>query len=529
MVGFKKTVKIFFKQKNLVLLGLILLLGAFLRLYKIDGYMTFLGDEGRDGLVWLRMVRWGKFTLIGPQTSIGNMYLGPLYYYLMLPFYVLFGLSPVGPSVGVALFGIATIFLIWWMGREWFGEVASLIAAFLYAISPVVITYSRSSWNPNIMPFFALLTIWGIWGFWGKENYLWLPVIGITLSFCLQSHYLGLLLLPLVGIFWGIRVIGEIRESKTQKEFILYTLYFILLLLLLTVMPLVWFDLRHDFINTKAFYKFFSVRQTTVNLKVYKAIPNLWPLWEMMIIRLSAAKEIFWGRILSFVLFLGLVFSFWRSFWRSDLPAGRTSPDSPGKKALVLLLVWLLIGLMGMGLYKQHIYDHYFGFIFPAPFLLVGFLLGELGKSRRLGRLGFLGVLGIVTWLNLMNSPLNYQPNYQMAKVQEIDKKIIEEAGGQPFNFALIAKQNYEAGYEYFLEAWRATLVHIDPQKVDETIADQLFVVCEDKECQPINHPKAQIANFGWAKIDDEWEFPWGVKLFKLVHLEKSDEQKVKS
>ena len=283
METIKKTVKNFFRQKSSFLLLLIFLLGSFLRLYKIDGYMTFLGDEGRDGLVWLRMIRHGKFTLIGPQTSIGNMYLGPLYYYLMLPFYALFGLSPVGPSIGVALFGVATIFLIWWIGREWFSEIAGLAAAFLYAISPVVIVYSRSSWNPNIMPFFALSTIWGIWEFWKKKSHIWLPVVGVTLSFCLQSHYLGLLLLPVAGLFWGIRAMGVIRREdkrrdRGSREFWRYSVIGLLLFLVLTVIPLVWFDLRHGFINYKAFHKFFTVRQTTVNLKAYKAIPNLFRL-----------------------------------------------------------------------------------------------------------------------------------------------------------------------------------------------------------------------------------------------------------
>jgi len=90
----------------------------------------------------------------------------------------------------------------------------------------------------------------------------------------------------------------------------------------------------------------------------------------------------------------------------------------------------------------------------------------------------------------------------------------------------LIAKQNYEAGYEYFLEKWEVPLVHIDPQKTEETITDQLFVVCEDEKCEPVGHEKAQIANFGWVKIEDQWEFPWGVKLFRLIHLNEKPKTK---
>ena len=496
-----------FLKKNW-LISLLLLLSLALRLWQISGYMTFLGDEGRDALVWLRMVRNGKFTLIGPQTSIGNMYLGPLYYYLMLPFFILFGLSPVGPAIGVALFGVATVFLIWWAGREWFSEKAGLMAAFLYAVSPVVIIYSHSSWNPNVMPFFSLLTIYGIYQFWQREKFIWLPIIGITLSFCLQSHYLGFLLIPLVVILQAVtfRNILRVKDTERLKRFILLFIVCYLLFVILTLVPLIWFDLRHNFINGQAFYKFFSERQTTVNFKIYKAIPNLWPLWELMITRLLAAKEIVFGKWLAVLFILGLMIQ------------GRVFPKKP---ILWLLSAWVLIGLLGMGLYKQHIYDHYFGFLFPAPFLLAGFLLEKawaFREFRKLREFGILGFLILASYFSIKNSPLQYSPNYQMKKVQEVDRRIIQESGEKPFNFGLIARQNYEAGYEYFLEDWKAPLVRIEPQRANQTITGQLFVVCEDSVCEPINHPKAEIANFGWAKIDETWEFPWGVKLFKLIH-----------
>ena len=62
-------------------------------------------------------------------------------------------------------------------------------------------------------------------------------------------------------------------------------------------------------------------------------------------------------------------------------------------------------------------------------------------------------------------------------------------------------------------------VVDIDAQKSDETIKDQLFVVCElpKEKCDPIHSPKAQVANFGWSKVEDEWELE-GIVLFKLIH-----------
>src|SRR4030042_5563705 len=95
-------------------LALILLIAAYFRIYKIDEYMTFLGDEGRDVIVVRRLLVNFDPILVGPGTSIGNMYLGPLYYYMMAPFLFLAGFSPVGPAVLVALFGGDNIFFVWY-------------------------------------------------------------------------------------------------------------------------------------------------------------------------------------------------------------------------------------------------------------------------------------------------------------------------------------------------------------------------------------------------------------------------------
>jgi len=492
-------------KNNKLILGIVFL-ALFLRLFRISSYMTFLGDEGRDALVWLRMVQNGKFTLIGPMTSIGNMYLGPLYYYLMLPFFVLMG--TVGPSIGTALFAGATTFFLWYFGREWFSPKVGLVASLLYAVSPVAIVLSRSSWNPNVMPFFSLIIIWGIWQFWQKNRFYWLAIEGVLLSFAIQSHYLGLLLAPVVLLFFFIKLFDlRKRKDKNLKKFLINFLFFIFCFLFLTVVPLIWFDLRHNFINYKSFYKFFSERQTTVNLKAYKAIPQMWPLWQMLTTRLLAGKNTFFGFWISLtVLLSGVYFLIKNKLKRIKI-----------KSSAVLLLAWIFVGLLGMGLYKQHIYDHYFGFLFPAIFLTLAVILGKLSYLKRWGEFLSLGFFLLVLVLSLIEIPLKYPPNYQMQKTAEISQKIAGEAKARPFNLGLIAKQNYDAGYRYFLEKWGKKAVEIDAQRTDETITDQLFVVCETQDCQPVGHPQAEIANFGWSKIEAKWEFPWGTKLFKLV------------
>src|SRR5579859_3398494 len=261
----------------------ILLIGAFVRLYKIDGYMTFLGDEGRDVIIVRRLLIEHHPPLIGPGTSIGNMYLGPAYYYMMAIPLLFANFNPVGPAIFIALLGIVTIFFVWYVVREWFPKISNngkelintgaLVAAFLYAISPVIIIYSRSSWNPNIMPFFSLLTVYGMWRVWQKRELKWLIVSAISFACVLQSHYLGLLLFPVVGIVW---IISYFKIEKKRKLIIFSIISLVLFLALMS--PLAIFDFRHNFINFKAMKAFFSDRQTTVSIKPWAAIPAMWPI-----------------------------------------------------------------------------------------------------------------------------------------------------------------------------------------------------------------------------------------------------------
>lgn len=252
-----------------IILGLILLIGAFFRLYRVSEYMTFLGDEGRDVIVVRRLLVDFDPILVGPGTSIGNMYLGPLYYYMMAPALFLASFSPAGPAIMIALLGIITVGFIWWVGKEWFSTNAGLIAAGLYAISPVVITYSRSSWNPNIMPFFALLAVYAIDQVWRHHRFNWLLVASISFAFILQSHYLGFLIAPVLGIFWFITLLTLILRKKIikQKEkkvalrrdtksFVRLTFVSIGIVTIL-MSPLVVFDARHGWRNFISMKKFF--------------------------------------------------------------------------------------------------------------------------------------------------------------------------------------------------------------------------------------------------------------------------------
>jgi 4-amino-4-deoxy-L-arabinose transferase-like glycosyltransferase len=507
-----------------VLLLSIIVLAAFLRLYRISEYMTFLGDEGRDVIIVRRLLVAADPILIGPGTSIGNMYLGPLYYYMMAPALLLAGYSPVGPAVQIAILGVITVVFVWYVGKKWFGPIAGLTSALLYSISPVVIYFSRSSWNPNIMPFFALLCIWSTWQFFKNNKFPFLIVAGVSFAFVLQSHYLGLLLAPVMGLYWLIKLF-KIRSDKRLKAGFIKNSLISLAVFIFLMSPLVIFDARHSWQNFSAMKKFFSERQTTISAKPWKALPNLLPLSKKVSssLILGSREPAGGGKETANILLvttLGYILvAFYKNLTKKNIVS------SNRVSAYLMLAAWLGVALLGLGLYKQEIYDHYYGFFFAAPFLLIGGLIQEpfelLGKKMSFYVFFWtLAYIFILATAGFHNSPLKSPPNRQLPRTIEVAEKIQEEAEASRFNLAVIAERNYEDAYQYFLEAWDTNVKDIDPQRHGETVGEYLFVVCElpKEKCDPTHNPKAEVANFGWSKVEAEWEVG-GVILYKLAHV----------
>lgn len=468
------------KRTFLALVGIILL-ASFLRFYNLDQYMTFLGDEGRDAIIVKQMLVNHHFPLIGPPTSVGNIYLGPLYYYMMAIPMAIFHLNPVSAAGMNAAVGVLTVALIYYLGKIWFGRSSGLIASFLYAVSPVTIIYSRSSWNPNPTPFFSLLAIFFFYKARKKGDFRWLILTGAAVAAACQMHYLAVILLPTFVLLWLYEVIWR----KARLKNVISGSLMGILAFFLVMFPLVWFDLRHNFLNYKAVVKLLSEGSTVsgnIFLNILK-VPQIFG--HDLIGRYMAGENIYLSLLLSALIILAILRKSWPIF---------------------CLGIWMGIGLLGLSFYQGSIYDHYLGFLNPAPFLLLGSL-----ASTRIPTSSILILIIVLTIVNLQKNPLNSPPNNQLKRTQDVAKFIIQKSGEKPFNFALIAKNNYDSAYQFYLDQYG----HKSKQ-VPFDITDQLFVVCEDQVCDPTHNAKYEVAAFGWSKIDWQ-ESTYGVKIYRLI------------
>jgi 4-amino-4-deoxy-L-arabinose transferase-like glycosyltransferase len=504
----------------------ILMLGAYLRLYKISLYMTFLGDEGRDALIVKRMIVDGKWTLLGPTASVGGFFMGPIYYYFMAPFLWLWNFNPVGPAIMVALFGIATIYLVYYVGKRIFGAEVGIIASGLYALSPLVISYSRSSWNPNIVPFFGILLFFFLWDVVANHHWKRLFWIGIIFGIGLQLHYTFLSLFGVIFIWFLLYG----RKRSYVKHYFLGIVGF-----LVGFSPFLAFEIRHGFMNIRSIVLFvfegkdtgFSILHFVSNItdvyfrlfgRLILRIPEKGVLGNFPFIEKTLLIDGTW--ILAFsalILCLG-IFVWKKQCVRLFLLEGKRKDEF--YYGCKLLILWVLVILSFFGFYKKAMYDYYSGMMYFVPFIIVGLFYAVLYHKGFWWKFLGLGIVGALMFYNWQGRPFRYTPNNQLGQVELIAREIIAKTDGKPFNFALITGGNSDHAYRYFFELWGKSPVTIENAVLDpmrKTVTDQLLIVCEDISCQPLGNSLWEVAGFGRGEIAKEWDVSV-VKLYKLIH-----------
>lgn len=144
---------------------LIVCLGLFLRLYKLDSIPPGLTwDEAALGYNAYSISKtlkdeYGTFLPLTLK-SFGD-YKPALYAYLDIPFIMIFGLNEIAVRLPSVLAGIGLIILCYLLTHELFkNKWLSLSTAFFAAISPLSIQFSRAAWESNIAFFLNVLGLY---------------------------------------------------------------------------------------------------------------------------------------------------------------------------------------------------------------------------------------------------------------------------------------------------------------------------------------------------------------------------------
>jgi len=481
-----------FKKLELILLVVVIILAVFFRFWRIRDYAVFLGDEGRDMITMRQIFTEGHLPFLGPTASVGGFYLGPIYYWMAAPFLLLWRFDPVGPAYMVAALGVATVFLLYKILRETVGFWPAILTSSLYSVSPLIVRYSRSSWNPNPLPFFSLLMIYFLYLAVTRNRFIYFLLSGACFGIVIQLHYLAAIL---IVIYFAI-VVLTVNFRKWPLLFLNFLLGFII-----TFSPFLTFEIRHNFPNFKTILEFVT-RGSTLGFKTYNFLWSIPNTGNTLLEELTNLKGIAITRLVFWVLVLGGFFGLYKN-WK----------DSNKRLIYLIGLTWFLGGLTGLRFYAGTIFDYYFGLMFVAPFLLAGLVIAIFWQNKVL-RIITAGVVVNALVFFALNGFYRSPPNRLIDQTSRAADFIIEQSGNEPFNFALISDHNSNHAYRYFLE-----IKGHKPVELETMITNQLLIVCESKQCAPLGHPIWEIAGFGRAEIHQEWELPnIPIRVFRLIH-----------
>ena len=471
---------------------LIILCAAFLRMWRLGDFAMFLADQGRDAIIIKRIVMLEHFPLIGPPSSIGQVYLGPFFYYLVAPFLFLFGLNPVGLAFGVSLLSIVGIVIGYFVVQKALNEKIALVFLVLSAFSYQLIWMARFSWNPNLLPVFAFFTLYFLYKALETKKIVYSALYGAFFALSFQLHHLAAFLGAPIAISF---IYAFMKEKK--KVMLLSSPFIAIAAFLLISSPLIIFDFKHDFLNTKNLISLFTQQNVVAGgSPLARLLETNHAFWTAIFQKSYAPQH----SIILSAIFIAILTFVW---------------IKKGKNLFILIHainIFSFVYLFSILSSARH--PHYYGSIYLSFFVICAYLLGSIPKKAySTALLGF--IISLYIALNAKQfSFLTSQSNNQIVYAERIAKSIAPYIDKKPFNFATYPIEfTSEDTFLYFLEKQGLKAANREAKEV----TDQMYVLCDREPCRILDSHSWNIEMFGEAKIDTMWEVS-GVKIYRLIH-----------
>lgn len=211
-------------MRNKVFLITILIVASLLRLWKLDKVpVSMFGDELEVGYQAYSILQTGKDyygDFMPLQFHSLAEYRTPLYLYSAVPTVALFGITPWGVRLPAALFGIVGILGMYLLVKEITkNDSVALVSAFVLAISPWHIQYSRAGFEVTEMLAFFIFGLYFFLRSLKEPKFLWVSAILIVVTPWIYST--AKLFAPLLIIFLLVLWFKDL--IKLPKKYIIYS------------------------------------------------------------------------------------------------------------------------------------------------------------------------------------------------------------------------------------------------------------------------------------------------------------------
>ena len=333
------------KKPHLFILGILLITGFIFAFYNFENRYVLEDETVREAIIAIEGARQKQVPLVGAFSSAAPFTWGPWFYYQIIAFSLIFP-SFYSPWIYLGLAYLGSILLLYKIGVYLENKDFGIILAALGTFSPALIIGATHLTFPNLITFFALLSVLLFIKIIKKDvSYWWAFLFGIILGIGINVHYqaASLLILPLIMPFY-----------KRKKIF-----YFLSFLAgsFLTFIPLIIFDLTNHWFNTKNILYFYLYGKDLIYVpnRWLFYVRDFWPAYWGDVIGVSNVVAFTFMALTSFILLYQLYKK------RLSIP-------------LLLIAIAFFIDFVVMRYYWGERFFGYFNFLRPFIFIFSGYI-----------------------------------------------------------------------------------------------------------------------------------------------------------
>lgn len=408
------------KRWGIFLLVVIFLFGLWLRTYNLGNRYSFEWDQNDDAVKVMGIVH-GQYTLIGPRVAgPDSFFVAPWHYYFLAPFYAIGHGDPIAGAYAATLVGLLTVLAYYWVGLKMWGQKEGLVAAWAGAIG-----FSIVSWNVMYTPLLSIVIFYmGNKILEGKGKF-W---VALALSiFAGTTH-----LVPATLVVMIMATYLLVKNKPSLKSVIMGGF-----LGLLSLTPLLLFDLRHNFLISHKVVEFLTTSSGGHNgLFNFLAWRAYFRGFSLMGFKISDFWYIAERLFLAVVMILGILMT-------------------KEKNKRLWYILWFVFPAIVLLFYWRNIPEYYFGVVFA----LFPLFIALVSKKYRLVVCVILAAMSVVQINRVLHSENQVSLNDKKAVV----KFMSSYTEGKHFNFSYDVPFGEEIGYPY-LFSW----IGHEPENIPE-------------------------------------------------------------
>lgn len=280
------------KKSNLLLIA-VFILAAVLRFYNFPSRITFWSEQARSLIVSAKYIK-EKPSLLGQEyfrqdSNAHTIYSGAIFNYSLIPLLLVSNYDPVIITAFFSLLNLFTGLIIYFVIKKISNSNLALLSVIFFLFNDYMIYHSLFIWNYNFLPLVGILIFYFTWlHLKNKKNKrLNLLLAGFTGGIGVSLQFL---FAPIALFF----LIFNILKSKENR---LLSVFIFLFGMALGNLPMILFDIRHNFYNSLTLLQYFFDTlsgKSDAGFSYYYLLP-FWPgfavILAFMTIKLSKINK----------------------------------------------------------------------------------------------------------------------------------------------------------------------------------------------------------------------------------------------